>query len=95
MSLALEYPVQTEQLKIVAQEYNLSQMKVFIPEDEDIRFEEDTMVIFSDTRIATFKDLLAFSQKVGNLFKRKVYVSSEDELDSIEYLSALVAAEKV
>jgi hypothetical protein len=96
MSIALDFPTETAQLRVIARENQLDEeLRVFVPDDDDIMF-ADAMVVFTKTPAPSPSKTLNFIQRASEIFKRPVYLEIENRgLDNLQTMKAAAEAQHI
>lgn len=88
MTMTIDTITALEPLKTSATEAHLQDIAVFVPEEDDIDYEDNTYIIFADTGRAEWRDVLGFKKLAERLLGGSVYIMRRGAGDSPQMVKA-------
>jgi hypothetical protein len=84
MSMTIDAITTLEPLKTSASKHRLDDLAVFVPEEDDVLYEENSYIFFADTHRAEWRDVLSFKKFAERLLGGPVYVLNHGHGDGPE-----------
>lgn len=88
MTMTIDTITALEPLKSSAQRARLHDVAVFVPEEGDIDYEENSYIFFADTQRANWRDVLGFKNFAERMLGGNVHVLNRGIGDSPQLVKA-------
>lgn len=88
MTMTIDTITAMEPLKNSAAQAHLHDIAVFVPDEDDIDYEDNSYIFFADTHRAQWSDIIGFKKLAEHMLGGNVHVLRRGEGDSPQLVKA-------